>query len=131
MSQYNIPQLVYKALKDAKINVFFAGQHSGDVTEPYVAVKMGTSSPYLDLSSNIDYINLYCYVPKNQYSKLVNYVAQIEQVLIDNLYPTVKCINERTEPFFDDTCKGWMQRTMFRNIRKVDSDLYRKTKKEE
>lgn len=131
MSQYNIPQLVYKTLKDAKINVFFAGQHSGDVTQPYVAVKMSTSSQYLNYSSNIDYINLYCYVPKNQYSQLCNYVAEIEQALIDRLYPTVKCLNERTEPFFDDTCKGWMQRTMFRNIRKVDSDLFRQTINEE
>lgn len=124
---YNIPQLVYKSLKSAGINVFFAGQHSGDVTEPYVAVKMGTSGQYLNYSSNIDYINLYCYVPRNQYSRLSDYVSSIEQVLIDNLYPTIKCLNERTEPFFDDTCNGWMMRTMFRNIRKVDSGLYRKS----
>ena len=127
MGELNIPQLVYNALKTAKINVFFAGQHSGDVTEPYVAVKMGTSSQYLQFSSNIDYINLYCYVPKNQYSRSIDYVSEVEQALIDNLYPTVKCLNERTEPFYDDTCKGWMIRTLFRNMRKIDSDLFRKS----
>ena len=110
---------IYKCLKDANFDVYFVGQHKGDCVSPYVVVKQGVSSHFQEVSSNIDYYELLLYVPKNKPSSIEPMLVNVEQTM-KALYPMIKCQNERTEMFYDDSVSGWMRSTLYSNYRKIE-----------
>lgn len=109
---------IYTHLKSRNFDVYFVGQHKGDCLNPYVVVKQGVSSRFQEISTNIDYYELLVYVPKDKPSKVETMLAEVEQAMKD-LYPMIKCQNERTEMFFDDTVNGWMRSTLYSNYRRM------------
>ena len=117
---------LYKAIQNSGIDTYFPGQHKGECIKPYAVVKPSISTPYLEYSSMIHYVDVLCYVPDNQFSTLETLVKSVEKAVRDELFPTIKNQHEYTEPFYDDSVKGWMQKATFVYYTKIYSDLYQK-----
>lgn len=130
MAADTIAKMIYDILKQDGFDVYFPGQHIGDCTNNYVVIKPETSMPYLDLSTNITYFDILCYVKKNNFSQYETFVNRVEKTLA-KIYPTLKCSNQRTPPYFDDSVNGWMISTMYENYRKIYSDYFKQQNVEE
>ena len=115
MSQW---QNIYKHLKAKGFDVYSPGQHNGDCTAPYVVVRDAGLSRLSEFSSKQARYDLLCYVPQDQFSTLEPYVDDVEAAMKD-LYPAVVSMHFRTSSFLDDTVKGHMVSTQYRNNRKI------------
>ena len=115
MSQW---KAIYDCLKSAGIDVFSPSQHQGECISPYVVVKAGSVGPLSDYSSTVAYYDLLCYIPKNQYSTLEDYVCSVKEAM-KQLYPAIKYDNFETESYYDESVKGHMVSIQYRNNRKL------------
>lgn len=115
MSQW---QNIYKHLKSKGFEVYSPGQHMGDCTSPYVVIKDAGFSQLMEFSSGQALYDLMCYVPQQQFSTLEDFVAQVEEAM-KGLYPAIISMDYRTPSFLDDTIKGHMISTQYRNNRKL------------
>lgn len=115
MSQW---QNIYRHLKTKGFDVYSPGQHTGDCTAPYVVIRdAGVSRPFEFSSVQVVY-DILCYVPQDQFSTLEPYVNSVEEAM-KGLYPAVISMHFRTPSFLDDTIKGHMVSTQYRNNRKL------------
>lgn len=117
---------LYLCLKSQGFDVYFTGQHKGNCTKPYVVIKQGVSTNYLGLSTNVDYYDILCYVPKDTPTKLQEYIQEVERALLQ-ISPMIKSTNEISAPFFDDTVQGWMSDITCRGFRKIYSDVFKQS----
>lgn len=115
MSQW---KTIYRHLTAKGFDVYSPGQHEGDCTAPYVVVRDAGLSRLSEFSSTQARYDLLCYVPQDQFSTLEPYVDSVEAAM-KGLYPAIVCMNYRTPSFLDDTVKGHMVSTQYRNNRKL------------
>lgn len=132
MEQYAETRLqdIYNCLNSQGFQVFFPGQHVGDCIQEYVVVKPGVTTAYLEFSTNIAYYELLCYIPEDYPTRIEIFQNQIQKAMLE-LSPMIRFSNMVTSPYFDDSVKGWMIDLTYQNYRKVDSDVFQKTTKEE
>lgn len=108
---------IYKYLSSKGISVYPPGMHKGECTEKYCVLKNDGSSPYGSFSSQVRYFTLMCYVPKNEYSELEEYVTQCEKAL-DELSPMIMPTGTQQPDYYDDTIKAHMRSIMYRNYKR-------------
>lgn len=108
---------IYDHLNSSSLEVYPPGVKQGACTSPYVVVKDDGSAQYRDYSSNINYYSVLCYVPKNEYSKMNNFVASVERAMKE-LEPTIMPTHQKTTSFYDDGYKAFMVSVMYRNYSK-------------
>lgn len=116
-----IAKMIYDNLKSEGFDVYFPGQHVGVCKSRYVVVKPGMDIPYVDYSTNIIYYDLLLYVPQRNFSSYAGFLNDVEKAMT-KIFPTLRCTNNRSQPYFDDSVKGWMVSTEYVNYRKVYSD---------
>lgn len=116
---------IYHCLKNQNFEVYYAGQHKGDCINPYVVVKPGLVMPYLQLSTNIAYYELLCYVPAKFPTKIETFKESVKTAMLE-INPMVKFDNTETIPYFDNEVKGWMVDLTYKNYRKVNDKFYQK-----
>lgn len=114
---------IYDCLKSAGIDVYLSGQHKGECRSNYVVVKPGIVTKYLQLSTNIAYYELLCYVPADYPARIEHFKDQVKTAML-NISPMVKPSNMETNPYFDEAVKGWMVDITYQNYRKYNSKLY-------
>lgn len=112
-----IYDLIFKTLKENKIDVFSPGSHLGECTKPYVVVKQDTGARYANYSTQMVLYDILCYA-KN-YTDCLNLKEKVKNIMKltgDSVRPTY---NE-TQAYYDDTVKAYMASVEYRNYRKVD-----------
>lgn len=114
---------IYTHLKTSGIDVYLPGQHVGECRQPYVVVKPGASTQYLQVSSNICYYELLLYTPDRYPTQLERFKNQVKIAML-GLSPMIKFANMETTPYHDEQVKGYMTDLTYRNIKKVDSELF-------
>lgn len=115
MSQWTT---IYRHLKAEGFDVYSPGQHNGDCTSPYVVIRDAGLSQLSGFSSTQARYELLCYVPKDQFSSLEPFVERVETAM-KGLYPSIVSMNYRTPSFLEDSIKGHMVSTQYRNNRKL------------
>lgn len=116
---------IYKNLKDDKIDVYLTGQHIGDCIKPYVVVKKGAVTKMAGYSTLINYFDLLCYVPKNQQTKIDEYIKAIRKSML-KISPMIKFNTTTSEPYFDESVQGFMVDLEYINYSKYNSEYYQK-----
>lgn len=109
---------IMKHLYDKGLQVYAPGSHKGDVDEPYVVVKPLNSDKYINFSTTIRYYDVM------YYGRTVTECEELRikaEFLMKDLQPTIMPTYSTTEPFYDDTVKGWMSSSMYRNYRKIEN----------
>lgn len=101
-------KIIYSHLQDNLIDVFTIAQHKGEVKDPYVVLKSGLKSKYMNYSSTQEVYDFLCYV-KNR-SELEEYVETVKnQVLNLKSKIMIKDMNSETPEFYDEEVKGYMK----------------------
>lgn len=109
---------IYKQLTADGIDVYAPAQHQGECITPYVVVKAKTVSGISGYSSVQAYYDLMCYIPKDQYSTLEDFVAEVKESM-KKLFPEVVYDKFETESYYDESVKGHMVSIQYRNNRKL------------
>lgn len=108
---------IYEKLSEEGIEVYSPGRKTGECTSPYVVVKSAGRVVSTEISSSQDLYDLMCYVPKDQYSTLENFVERVESIM-DELFPMVRSMHFRTASYYDDSVKAHMISTQYVNWKK-------------
>lgn len=109
---------IYKHLSDNGIDVYSPAQKEGECTSSYVVVKDAGTTKYTNLSSTQTLYDLMCYVPKQRFTELEQFVAQVKTVM-KGLYPMIVPTYFETASFYDDSVKAHMISIQYRNSRKI------------
>lgn len=109
---------IYKHLANHGIEVYSPAQKEGECKAPYVVVKdMGTTQ-YMSFSSTRTLYDVMCYVPKDRFTLLEQYVSQVKAIMAE-LKPMIMPVYTETASFYDDAVKAHMISVQYRNMRKI------------
>lgn len=111
---------IYDAIAVDGTEVYFAGQHEGDCTSPYVVIKSAGVAQVYGISSERPLYDILLYVPKNQYTKLEGLRAETKGKL-KKLFPLVSYAGVETESYFDESNKAHMISLQYQGIRKLNN----------
>ncbi len=111
-------QDIYHHLKANKFRVYFPAQKLGECTAPYVVVKDMEGTQFLDYSSTVQYYDILCYIPKEQFSTIEPFVDSVKQAM-KGLSPMIKPTYTQTGSYYDDTVKAHMVSIQYKNYRKI------------
>lgn len=109
---------IYKHLKSFGFSVYFPAQHKGECTEPYIVLKEVTTSQYLQYSSTVTYYDLMCYVPKDKFSMIEDYMNSVKECM-KAMVPMIKPTYNETQSFYDDGIKGHMKSVQYKNYKQI------------
>lgn len=109
---------IYTHLQTKGFDVYSPGQHEGDCISPYVVVRDEGTQKLAGFSSTQSLYDVLCYVPKDQFSTLEPFVAEIKQAMKD-LFPAIIPTYFETGSFLDETVQGHMISVQYRNNRKI------------
>lgn len=108
-------EAIISVLKNNKIDAFPPATKKGECKKEYVVVKNSGSSQIGNLSSEVHYIDILCYVPQNKYTTLETFKKNVKKIIHDNLYPRVMETGSETIDYYDEEIKGHMVSFMLRN----------------
>lgn len=109
---------IYKHLSEHGIEVYSPAQKKGECEAPYVVVKDAGTIQIAGLSSTQTIYDVMCYVPKDNFTFLEQYVQQVKQVM-SLLQPMIMPVHTETASFYDDSVKAHMISIQYRNNRKI------------
>ena len=99
--------------------VYFPTQHKGDCLEKYLVVKLDGSNIEMTVSSERPIYTIMCYVPKNEYSTLENFVYETKQKM-KQIYPLVMYAGNETPSYYDEQIQGHMISFQYQGCRKIE-----------
>lgn len=109
---------IYSHLKYNGVEVYSPGQKQGECLSPYTVVKCSGTLQIPGFSSTRTLYDVMCYVPKDRYTQLEQYVAQVKAYM-DQLQPMIMPMYFETPSFYDDSVKAHMISIQYRNNRKI------------
>lgn len=113
-------KLIMDKLIESGIEAYPPATKVGECKKPYVVVKQAGSAKILNYSSQRDFYDFYCYVPKNAYSTLTNFEARVKSVLdIPPLYPMIMPTGNTENDYYDDNIDAHMRRFTYYNNKRV------------
>ena len=115
----NVWQRIYEVLKKNGIEVYAPAQKIGQCKNPYVMFKKAGSMQVQNYSTQRDFYDFYIYVPKEQYSELSNYEAEVKKILDSPpLYPMLMPTGQTENDYYDDNYDAHLRIiTYYNNVR--------------
>lgn len=108
---------IFKHLEDGGYIVYPPTIKTGECTEPYIVVKDAGTTEHGTYSTNLALFDVMVYLPRNQYSKIEEFVREVEEHM-DGLFPMIRPTHFKTPSFYDDSVKGWMVSIQYKNYQK-------------
>lgn len=109
---------IYKHLNDNGIEVYTPSQHKGECKSSYAVVKDAGTIQYGTFSSTQTLYDVMCYVPKDRFTDLEQYVEKVKGIMKE-LRPMIMPTYIETTSFYDDTVKAHMISIQYRNMKKL------------
>ena len=103
----NCIRKIYDNLKENGIEVYSPGQKNGECKAKYVVIRNSGSTSLDYVSTSAKYIDVLCYVPKENYSSMEDFVIDIKTKM-DSLYPLIRPVNFETPAYYDEDLKAFM-----------------------
>lgn len=113
----NLLHKIKDVLKKHKIESYYPGQHKGECLEPYVVIKQSGSIDANTVSSEWILYDIMCYVPKDNYSFLEEYVYKVKQSMKE-MFPLLFYAGNQTESYYDESVNGHMVSFQYQNVRR-------------
>lgn len=111
-------QDIFLHLQREGFDVYPPGEKVGECQSEYVVVKNNGGSKLPRFSTNSDLYTVMCYVPKNKYSTLENFVQRVKNSM-DKLKPMILSQGNQTPSYFDDSYKAHMVSMGYKNYKKL------------
>lgn len=113
-------QRIFTELKNNGINVYEPADKQGECKSSYVVVKFGGSTQYYGFSSQRDFYDFYCYVPRRDYSKLADFEYTVKAILDSPpLYPMIMPTGSSENDYYDDNLNAHLRIFTYYNNRRV------------
>lgn len=96
---------IYNHLKRNNIEVYFPEQHIGEVKSKYVVVRQQGENQFENYSSTVSTVDLYLYVPRNDYSQVQRFIDEVKEVM-KGMRPMIKSTYYVSPTYYDDLIKG-------------------------
>lgn len=109
---------IYKHLSNNGVEVYSPAQKKGECEAPYTVVKDAGTTQYNSFSSTQTLYDIMCYVPRDRFSLLEQYVSEVKAIMT-KLKPMIMPTYFETPSFYDDTVKAHMISIQYRNNRKI------------
>lgn len=120
MEERTVWQIIFDTLQENGIDVYPPTTKNGECKNPYVVVKFGGSTKYYNYSTQRDYYDFYLYVPRNYYSELANFEADVKKILDSPpLYPMIMPTGNSENDFYDDNINAHMRIFTYYNNKRV------------
>ena len=108
---------IYKHLKAEGFEVYSPSQKTGECKSPYIVIKDSGLSELSGISSNQQIYEVMCYVPKDKYSELDEFVVTVKNSM-DGLFPMIRPVHYQTPSYYDDSVKAHMISIQYLNYQK-------------
>lgn len=118
MAKESVLKQIRQNFKRYGITAFYPGQHQGECTSKYVVIKHDGAVGVGTVSSDAVTYTIMCYVPKDEYSSLIEFVEVVKQCM-KVLFPLVKLSGNETPSYYDDSKKAHMISVEYLNYRKM------------
>lgn len=115
-----ILEKMYDVLNRDGTPVYFPEQSTKECTENYIVVKFDGTISSLTVSSERPIYTVMCYVPKNNYRTLENFIFETKKKMKE-LYPLLMYAGNETPSFYDDDVKAHMISFQYLNCRKIEN----------
>lgn len=116
----NVWNIIYETLKENGIDAREPANKIGECKTPYVVVKFSGSMQYLNYSTQRDYYDFYCYVPKNSYSELTDFEFRVKSILDSPpLYPMIMPTGSSENDYYDSNLKAHLRTFTYYNNKRV------------
>lgn len=113
-------QIIFDTLKKNGINVYPPATKNGECKSPYVIFKFSGSTQYYSYSTQRDYYDFYLYVPRNAYSELPNFEAEVKKILDSPpLYPMIMPTGSSENDYYDDNINAHLRTFTYYNNKRV------------
>lgn len=119
MSQW---QKLFEYLKFKKFDIYSPEQKIGQCKSPYIILKNGGEVKRLDCSTNDSTYTIFCYVPRDMYSYLEEYVIQVKDAMRE-LFPKFIPSGLETSSFYEEDIKAHMVSIEYINHKKIQRRL--------
>ena len=103
----SVYEKVFDKLKEENFEVYPPNTHEGDCKSNYVVLLNGSKVQASGFSSQTVLIDVLCYVPGKRYTDMEPFQSNVKSTL-ESLFPLIIPTGTETQPFYDDTVKGWM-----------------------
>lgn len=111
-------QDIFLHLKKSGFEVYPPGQKVGECLTKYIVVKNNGSSKHPSFSTDIDLYSIMCYVPKERYSLLEQFVQAVK-INMKELEPMIMPYGNQTPSYYDDGVKAHMISIGYKNYKKL------------
>lgn len=109
---------LYQYLLDNGVDVYAPAQHEGECIAPYVVIKDAGTNRYNNLSTTRTLYDVMCYVPKDKFTYLEQYVKKIKDIL-RGLEPMFMPLYSETSSYYDSSVKAYMVSMQYRNMKQI------------
>lgn len=109
----SVYEKVFDKLKEEAFDVYAPNTHHGDCKANYVVLLDGVKAQAGSFSSQVAIIDVLCYVPGNRYTDIEPYTKSVKDTL-RKMFPQIIPTGNETNPFYDETIKGWMVSVEYR-----------------
>lgn len=109
---------LYTFLKSKGFDVYFPEQHEGDCLSPYLVIRYDGTAGFDNVSSRRDLYTILCYVPKNQYSYLEEYVMKVRSAMKEVSPLFLVHDEQQLAAYFDEPVKGHYVSIEYKNYKK-------------
>ena len=103
-------------MKYGSLKVYPPAVHKGTVEEPYIVLKEDGAAVVPGYSSMYRYFRIMIYVPRNQYSLLDQYEADLKEILREKIFPLLLPTGSQESDYYDDNYNGYMRALLYRNV---------------
>lgn len=109
---------LYEFLQSKGHEVYFPAQKTGECKKPYLVIKDEGLSRFQQFSSKLQMYSIMAFVPGVRFGDLEPLIDRVDEEMKE-LFPLFVSTFFRTPSFYDDTVKGYMISSQYRNIRTV------------
>ena len=111
-------QKLFKFLLDEGFDVYSPEQKVGQCKSPYVVVKWMGAQRRADCTTNDDTYTIFCYVPRDNYSQLEEYVISVKEAM-KKCFPQFVPTGFETSSFYEEEIKAHMVSVDYINHKKI------------
>ena len=111
-------QDIYEHLKSKGFDVYSPGTKVGECESEYLVIKNDGSTKHTSFSTDVDLYSVMCYVPKNKYSMLEQFVQRVKKSM-KGLEPMILPYGSQTPSYYDDGVKAHMISIEYKNYKKL------------
>lgn len=105
-------------MKYGSLKVYPPATHKGKATDnkAWIVLKEDGAATVPGYSSMYRYFRIMIYAPRNEYSKLDEYEAEVREIIEQHIFPLLLPTGSQESDYYDDNYDAHMRALLYRNV---------------